>query len=393
MKYIQIIFLLCAISNSIIKSELFAQAPSLINYQMVIRDNSNNLIANRQVRFRISLLADSMNATSSYVETHQVTTSNQGLVQLMIGGGTLVSGSFGSIPWSRGKIFTKIEIDPAGGTNYTMTSTTQLLSVPYAMYAGDLPVSKNGDTITLGNSRLIIPGSVILSPGAGNAPASLSQGLVAFYPFNGNANDLSGNGNNGVVNTASLTTDRFGNSNYAYNFNGTSSHIRVNNTTSLNSGSVSISGWFNTNTQPTNEGDSVKGIISKWWQLNSTCNGNYNAYSVSLTKPAGKYPALGAATDFYAGDVFYSSVQIERTRWYHFTFTHSSTSGGKLYINGQLVNSNTKTGVICNSTNPIYIGAEVSNGILWRFFNGKIDDIRIYNRVLTQTEIDYLANN
>jgi hypothetical protein len=393
MKYIQIIFFFGVVSNSIVRTELFAQAPNLINYQMVIRDNSNNLIVNRQVRLRISLLADSVNATSAYVETHQVTTTNQGLAQLAIGGGALVTGSFGAIPWSRGKMFAKIEIDPTGGTNYTMTSTTQLLSVPYAMYAGDLPVSKNGDTITVGNSRLIIPGSVMLSSGAGNAPASLSQGLVAFYPFNGNANDLSGNGNNGVVNSASLTTDRFGNSNYAYNFNGTSSYIRVNNTTSLNSGSVSISGWFNTSTQPTNEADSVKGIISKWWQLNSTCNGNYNAYSVNLTKPVGKYPALGAATDFYAGDVFYSSQQIERSKWYHFTFTHSSTAGGKLYINGQLVNSNTKTGVICNSTNPIYIGAEVTNGTLWRFFNGKIDDIRIYNRVLTQTEIDYLASN
>lgn len=371
----------------------FAQAPNQITYQMVIRDNANQLVANRPVRLRISLVADSMNATSAYVETHQVTSNTQGLVQLAIGGGTVVTGSFGSVPWSRGKMFAKIEIDPAGGTNYTLSSTTQLLSVPYALYAGDLPVSKSGDTVRIGNSKLLIPGSVLLSSGAGNAPASLSEGLVAYYPFNGNANDQSGNGNNGLVTAASLTMDRFGNSNAAYNFNGTTSYIRINSTASLNNGSVSLSGWFNTNNLPANEADSVKGIISKWWQLNSTCNGNYNAYSVGLTKPAGKNPVVGAATNFYAGDVFYSSNVIEKNKWYHFTFTHSATSGGKLYVNGQLVNSNTTAGTICNSTNPIYIGAEVTNGTLWRFFNGKIDDIRIYNRVLTQSEIEFLATN
>jgi len=96
---------------------------------MVIRDNANQLVSNRPVRLRISLLADSMNATSAYVETHQVTSNTQGLVQLAIGGGTVVTGSFGSVPWSRSKMFAKIEIDPVGGTNYTLSSTTQLLSV------------------------------------------------------------------------------------------------------------------------------------------------------------------------------------------------------------------------------------------------------------------------
>lgn len=385
--------LLPTLALIVVVSTVRAQAPQRMSYQSVLRDNANQLIANKQVRLRVSMLADSMNATPVYTETHQVTTNAQGLIQLEIGGGTVVAGSYASIPWSKGRLFIKSDIDPTGGTNYALSSTTQLLSVPYAQYAGDLPVSKSGDTVRIGNAKLLIPGSVLLSSGAGNAPASLSEGLVAYYPFNGNANDMSGKGNNGSVSAATLTTDRFGNSNYAYSFNGSSSHIRVNHSSSLNSSSVSISGWFNTNTLPTNEADSVKGIVNKWWQLNSTCNGNYNAYSLGLTKPAGKNPVVGAATSFYAGDVFYSSNVIEKNKWYHFTFTHSATSGGKLYVNGQLVNSNTTAGTICNSTNPIYIGAEVTNGTLWRFFNGKIDDIRIYNRVLTQSEIDYLANN
>jgi uncharacterized protein (TIGR02145 family) len=153
----------------------YSQTPNQISYQMVIRDNANQLVANRQIRLRISLLADSMNATSAYVETHQATSSNQGLVQLAIGGGTVVSGSFGSIPWSRGKMFAKIEIDPAGSTNYTLSSTTQLLSVPYALNSKNVNLSKSGDTITIGDVQLLIPG---VKTFVGGVPAVIVQGQV-----------------------------------------------------------------------------------------------------------------------------------------------------------------------------------------------------------------------
>ena len=67
-----------------------------------------------------------------------------------------------------------------------------------------------------------------------------ANGLVGWWPFNGNANDESGNGNNGTVNGSTLTTDRFGNSNSSYNFNGTSNYIRINNSTSLNNSSHAL---------------------------------------------------------------------------------------------------------------------------------------------------------
>ena len=110
----------------------FAQAPEKMSYQAVIRDASNALVTNQQVGMQISILQGS---TAVYEETQTPTSNTNGLVTLEIGTGTIVSGIFSSIDWSADTYFIKIETDPAGGTNYTITGTSQLLSVPYALHA------------------------------------------------------------------------------------------------------------------------------------------------------------------------------------------------------------------------------------------------------------------
>jgi hypothetical protein len=220
----------------------------------------------------------------------------------------------------------------------------------------------------------------------------ITTGLVAYYPFNGNANDESGNGNNGTINGATLTTDRNGNVNSAYSFNGTSDNIRINNSTNLNNPSVSISGWFYTNTNATDTFFGAKSIIGKYWDSPSNCDSNYNSYIFCLAKQNNN-STVCLGTSFYSGNDFYYNQPVNIGTWYHFTFVHDSSSGGKIYINGQLVASNTTGGLICNGINPIYIGADSKSGNLFRFFNGKIDDIRIYNRSLTQDKISYLATH
>jgi uncharacterized protein (TIGR02145 family) len=112
-----------------------AQAPNKMSYQAVIRDNSNALVANQTVGMQVSILQGSTSGTAVYVETHNAATNTNGLVSIEIGGGTLVSGSFSTINWVNGPFFIKTETDPAGGTNYTITGTSQLLSVPYALHA------------------------------------------------------------------------------------------------------------------------------------------------------------------------------------------------------------------------------------------------------------------
>jgi hypothetical protein len=110
----------------------FAQAPEKMSYQAVIRDADNTLVTNQEIGMQISVL---QNGTAVYEETQTPTSNTNGLVSLEIGTGTVISGSFASIDWSVNSSFIKNETDPTGGTNYTITSTSQLLSVPYAMYA------------------------------------------------------------------------------------------------------------------------------------------------------------------------------------------------------------------------------------------------------------------
>jgi hypothetical protein len=112
-----------------------AQAPQKMSYQVVIRDNSNALVTNQVVGMQISILQGSANGTAVYVETQTPTTNANGLASIEIGGGTVVSGNFASINWANGPYFIKTETDLLGGTNYTITGTSQLLSVPFALYA------------------------------------------------------------------------------------------------------------------------------------------------------------------------------------------------------------------------------------------------------------------
>lgn len=113
----------------------FAQAPQKMTYQSVIRNNSNALISNTAVGIQISILTGSPSGTAVYIERHTTTTNLNGLATLQIGSGTPVSGSFSGINWSTGNYYVKTETDPAGGTVYSISGTSQLLSVPYALYA------------------------------------------------------------------------------------------------------------------------------------------------------------------------------------------------------------------------------------------------------------------
>ena len=111
------------------------QVPEKMSYQAVVRNTTNNLVTNQPVGMQISILQGSATGTAVYVETQTPTSNANGLVSLEIGGGTVVSGNMATINWANGPYFIKTETDPTGGSSYTITGTSQLLSAPYALYA------------------------------------------------------------------------------------------------------------------------------------------------------------------------------------------------------------------------------------------------------------------
>lgn len=124
---------------------MFAQAPEQINYQAVVRDASGNSVTNTAVGVRIAILQGSTSGPEIFAETHGPTTNGYGLITLQIGTGSPELSTLDAIDWGVDTYFIQIEIDPTGGTSYTVTSVSQLVSVPYALYAKDVENKDDAD--------------------------------------------------------------------------------------------------------------------------------------------------------------------------------------------------------------------------------------------------------
>ena len=121
----------------ILTAGAWAQSPQKMSYQAVIRNSSNNLVTNTVVGMQISILQGSSTGTPVYAETQSPTTNANGLVSIEIGNGTVISGDFSTIDWANGTYFLQTETDPTGGSNYTISGTSELMSVPYALVANE----------------------------------------------------------------------------------------------------------------------------------------------------------------------------------------------------------------------------------------------------------------
>ena len=143
-----VLLLLCVVG-------LFAQAPDKFTYQAVVRFANNSLAANTQIGVRISILQGSVVGEAVFVETHIVNSNANGLITLEIGSGNVQVGSISNIDWSNGLYFLRTETDPYGGIDYIVTSTQQLMSVPYALYAKEAGNGFSGDYNDLTNTPVI----------------------------------------------------------------------------------------------------------------------------------------------------------------------------------------------------------------------------------------------
>ena len=154
---------------------LMAQSPQKMSYQAVIRDASGKLVKQAPVGMRISILQGSSTGTVVYTETHLASTNLNGLLSIAIGAGTS-TGQFSSINWAEGPYFLKTETDPAGSTNYTINGVTQLLSVPFALYAQSANVDGSETKIEAGANIQVTGSGTIPSPYVITSPPNV-------YPY------------------------------------------------------------------------------------------------------------------------------------------------------------------------------------------------------------------
>ncbi len=172
---------LLALFISLLFSLLKAQVPQAFNYQAVVRDNSGNVIPGQVVGIRISILDSNANGTVLYKEKHQPQTNQFGLVTISIGNGAALSGNFSSIDWGVGSKYLKIDLDINNNGNYTSFGTSQLLSVPYALYAktagnggGGGTTGATGATGPVGNTGATGPTGPAGSGGGASGPTGVT---------------------------------------------------------------------------------------------------------------------------------------------------------------------------------------------------------------------------
>ncbi len=202
-------------------------------------------------------------------------------------------------------------------------------------------------------------------------PPIPTDGLVAYYPFNGNANDESGNGNNGIVNGATLTTDRKGIGDRAYYFDGTGKYIRIPqiNWPAFGTGDFTACAWVNISSF-----DDFRMIFA---------DNTLNNFQFNISSGGGSF-------EFYLPGAGYSSVAYKfiKSNWYCL-IAMKQAGVLKFYINGQQFGSYNNSSAILKSS-FLDIGYRTSNNK--HPFYGTIDQVRIYNRALTEAEIQQLYN-
>ncbi|ETR69943.1 MAG: hypothetical protein OMM_03594 [Candidatus Magnetoglobus multicellularis str. Araruama] len=221
----------------------------------------------------------------------------------------------------------------------------------------------------------------------------LDKGLIAYYPFNGNANDESENSNHGSVNGATLTEDRFANSSKAYYFDGENDYINIKDNDRFETVNVkTISLWINKT--------GTRSIYSNYGVITKYKSDTFNESGWILRCPTDNDTTY--INGAYKGIANSSAIRIQLNTWYLMTLTlteYNSLYNLRLFLNGKEVDSILASiendNYLKDSTNDILIGAcfgKTGNISQYSYFYGIIDDVRIYNRALSSIEIQSLYN-
>jgi hypothetical protein len=202
-----------------------------------------------------------------------------------------------------------------------------------------------------------------------------TNGLQGWWPFSGNANDMSSNSNDGTVYNATLTTDRFGNSNAAYTYDGVDDYISI---APVNMQSFSFSVWiYNTSINPLD----LNGLIS---DISAT---PYTGIEFRVEPDSTLMLVCGQGSSWLQP---YTTFHLLNDTWYHVVAT-SDDDTVKIFVNAQQIASYGITSLVNNNSNILFgtRNPAVSNG---GWYTGKLDDIGIWDRALYNTEINDLYN-
>lgn len=266
-----------------------AQSPEKISYQAVIRNSSNDLITNTSVGMQISILQGSASGAVMYSETQTPTTNANGLVSIEIGEGTVVAGVFANIDWTNGPFFIKTETDPSGGTSYTISGTSQLLSVPYALHA------KSAESIT---GPLAETDPIFGSSQAANITAADIANLSNLSGTNTGDQDISGIATNASDISAIQAEQTAQDAAIAVNtakVGLTPAQVTVlGNTSGVNTGDQDLSGLLSLDEAP-----GVDWVSGGGGSVISTSSGSSLINSVTITAPDNGYVIVTASGTLY----------------------------------------------------------------------------------------------
>jgi hypothetical protein len=318
---------------------------------------------------------------SQTITVNPIPTVNAGVDQTVFAGTQVTFSGSGATTyaWNNG-VTNNTPFSATTTTTYTVTGTSNGCSAEDAVLLTVLPtptITPTSATLCAGqSSTLTVASASTGTPCASTGlPSSLTNGLIGYWPFCGNANDISGNGNNGTpMNGVSLTTDRFGNANSAYSFDGINDNITVQNSTSFQTNSWSVSSWFKTSflgynritskDSPSNPYNDMSLIVQNGFlYISSSVNGQLNS-----PQPI-------------------CNTFVADNNWHHVIATRSSGTF-YIYIDGVLCISVNDNFTQLSNSNTFYIGSP--SPYPSQYFNGKLDDIGIWNRALTASEIQQL---
>jgi hypothetical protein len=258
-------------------------------------------------------------------------------------------------------------------------STCESTRLPITVSLNDPQITASATTVCSGTAVSLSASTTAAVAQNGNLPTNLQTGLIGYWPFNGNANDVSGNANNGTVNGATLTTDRFGNANSAYSFDG-NDYLSGNLNIDLNL-NFTISSWVNP--QSLNGGHFVQLGIDDGV---TGCNGigiGKGGLTTYTNDMGNNFIELSSCVAWNP-----SSYQIANNIWSLLTITKNN-QGILYFVNGSQVHSISSTSILPSNGN-FYFGSTGPNPTGPCYYKGMLDEILVYNRALSPSEIAQL---